>query len=85
MCCNMRSTRPAEKARSPAAKNRHSGPKPRLCEGYYSRPPRDPYISRYRASGAAAEDSPRAKSPKERSHVDRPIGCLLGSDQGRGR
>ena len=89
MSCNMRSTRPAEKARSPPARNRHAGPKPRLCDRYHSRPARDLY-QRSIPWGASLKRSMQSlrgsgRRANEYSDVDRPIGCFLGSDQGRGR
>jgi hypothetical protein len=59
---------PLRRLEAPAARNRYSGPKPQLCDRYHSRPPRNPYISRCRASGAAAEDSPREEAPR-RGHM----------------
>ena len=87
MSCNMRSTRPAEKARSPPARNRHAGPKPRLCDRYHSRPARDLY-QRSIPWGASLKRSMQSlrgsgRRANEYSDVDRPIGCFLGSDQGR--
>ncbi len=60
---------PPRRLKAPAVRNRYSGPKPQLCDRYHSRPLRDLYISRYRASGAAAEDSPRERRAPRRGHM----------------